>query len=515
MYWFTCVQAVIAGTSMLLGVWIALSFDTPIDRTAGGISSMLLLGAAGCMLRGAEGRPQTWWQTVILSLAVLAPAEGLWIICEGDTPTILWIHREVALLVSLALAIVGYEFFAPRLLAPASSLAPREDVLSRSESRRSAWRQVVARFLPVAIGLTLAVLAIVLVQERAQYIPHEGVPMALIAKLTVAVMLMGLILLALMYAVLEHRDPLRLSPRDRTAYVYAAEALAVLVFVHARTTMPKLIPFGVIENWWTLIVMLVAFVGAGLADFFERRRLSVLAEPLARTALLAPLLPAAAPLAALVWLPDERHVWLVGARLFSNEAALFLVAAFYGIQAALRRSLGLATLAVLSGNAGLWLLWHRLHLEFLVHPQLWLIPPALAALVAEYINRDRLKPEQSGAVRYLALSTIYVASTADVFISHVDRHISLPLVLVLLGLSVAGVLAGMLLRIRSFLYLGFTFLLVDLSVMVYHAAWDLGHTWVFYGTGIVVGLAILALFGVFEKRRNDVVLAIERFKEWQ
>lgn len=72
------------------------------------------------------------------------------------------------------------------------------------------------------------------------------------------------------------------------------------------------------------------------------------------------------------------------------------------------------------------------------------------------------------------MSAIYVSSTADVFISHVGREISLPLVLVLMGLSIVGMLSGMLLQVRSFLYLGFTFLLVDLSIMVYHAAWDLG-----------------------------------------
>jgi hypothetical protein len=52
-------------------------------------------------------------------------------------------------------------------------------------------------------------------------------------------------------------------------------------------------------------------------------------------------------------------------------------------------------------------------------------------------------------------------------------------------------------------YLGFGFLLVDVSIMVYHAAWDLGHTWVFWATGIAVGAAIIGLFAVFEKRRNE------------
>lgn len=538
--WFFAAQVTIAAVATLLSAWTAVAFETHFDRAAGGVSALLLLFASGCMLRGAGDRRLQFWHMAMLALAVLAPAECIWVFCDGPSPAIRWIHRETALLASLALSIAGCEWLAPRLLAGGSPQAAHDGVLSRSGRRQNAWRQSVRRWLPIAIGLSLAILAMVLVQERSQYVPREGVAMALVAKLAIVAMLTGLALLAVMYAVVERRDPLRLSPRGRTAYVYAAEALAVLVCVHVRTTMPKLIPFGTIENWWTLIVMIVAFCGAGFAEFFQRRRLSVLAEPLARTAMLAPLLPAAAPLAGLVWLPDELHVWMIQARLFSNEAVLFLVAAFYGIQAATVRSpssplvprdnvlspsdgrqraamqsLMFAALAVVSGNAGLWLLWQRLHIEFLVHPQLWLIPPALAALVAEYLNRDRLKPEQSGAVRYLALSTIYVASTADVFMSHVDRHISLPLVLVLLALSVVGILSGMLLRIRSFLYLGFTFLLVDLSVMVYHASWDLGHTWVFWSTGIAVGLAILALFAVFEKRRNEMVLALERLKDWR
>jgi uncharacterized integral membrane protein len=151
-----------------------------------------------------------------------------------------------------------------------------------------------------------------------------------------------------------------------------------------------------------------------------------------------------------------------------------------------------------------------LRLDLLVHPQLWLIPPALAVLASEYLNRDRLTRQQSSAIRYLALSVVYVSSTADVFISHVGHDISLPLVLVLLGLSVLGILVGMLLDVRPFVYLGFTFLLVDLSIMVYHAAWDLGHAWVFWTACIAVGAAILALFAVFEKRRNEAADRADR-----
>jgi hypothetical protein len=247
--------------------------------------------------------------------------------------------------------------------------------------------------------------------------------------------------------------------------------------------------------------MVVAFAGAALSEFFQRRKLSVLSEPLGRTALLAPLVPAIG------------H-WLRPAIFIDPETVLFLAAAFYGLQATLKRSLTLGCLAVASGNAALWLLWIRLGIDFAQHPQLWLIPIALVTLVAEHVHRDRLSSQQAGAVRYFALAVIYVSSTADVFLSHVGRDLSMPLVLVLMGLSIAGVLAGIMLQVRSFLYLGVTFLMVDLSIAVFHAAWDRGHIWVFWLSGIAVGAAIIALFAVFEKHRNDLAPALDRFKQW-
>jgi hypothetical protein len=81
-------------------------------------------------------------------------------------------------------------------------------------------------------------------------------------------------------------------------------------------------------------------------------------------------------------------------------------------------------------------------------------------------------------------------------------------------LSVAGMLAGISLRVRSFLFLGLTFLVLDVLSIIWHAAYDLHHTWIWYVCGIVLGAAILAMFAVFEKRRNDVLLAVDRLKGW-
>jgi ABC-type Fe3+ transport system permease subunit len=50
--------------------------------------------------------------------------------------------------------------------------------------------------------------------------------------------------------------------------------------------------------------------------------------------------------------------------------------------------------------------------------------------------------------------------------------------------------------------------------MIWHAAVDRSQTWVWYVSGIVLGVAILALFALFEKRRNDVPGIVDRIRGW-
>lgn len=481
--WLSPSQFILGLLSVGLSLWVVLDSSLPVDRLAGSVSAAMLFAAAFLETRRIERSWGGRWRLTTLAFAVIAAAEIGCTWHEGEG-AIFWLQRQIMLAVMLFLATLAGQFALPKL---------------NRDSRD--WIESARRASIAFAGLLLPLLAAILTQEWVLHVPKVGVPMGLAAFAAMAVILAGAAVSATVYAVSPERDPLRPSLRGRTVYVYAAELLALLVVVHFRTAMPKLIPISFLDKYWTLIVMLIAFAGAGLSEFFQRRRLSVLSQPLARTALFAPLIPVFG------------H-WLLPARYIDAEAVLFLVAAFYGLQATLKRSWSLGCLAVASGNAALWLLWHRLRIDFFHHPQLWLIPIALVVLVAEHIQRNRMHPQQSGAVRYFALAVIYVSSTVDVFMSHVGRDLSLPLVLVLMGLSVAGVLAGIMLRVRSFLYLGVSFLLVDLSIMIHHAAWDCGHTWVFWLSGIAAGAAIIALFAVFEKRRNDLTLALDRFNQW-
>jgi hypothetical protein len=116
------------------------------------------------------------------------------------------------------------------------------------------------------------------------------------------------------------------------------------------------------------------------------------------------------------------------------------------------------------------------------------------------------------ALRYGATTVIYVSSTSEIFLRGIGESVWPPIIL--LSLAVAGALLGMLLRVRSFLFLGTTFTLIGLAAMVWHANRAIDHTWPGWAFGITLGIAILALFGLFEKKRPEMLAFANRLKQW-
>ena len=256
----------------------------------------------------------------------------------------------------------------------------------------------------------------------------------------------------------------------------------VFLFLHLRLNVPEMFT-GFLVQYWTLVVLLLAFLGVGLSELCERHRLRVLAAPLQRTGIFLPLIPILSfwvrPPAELIAFADESAPGLRPMLVFLqarpwqfDRYALvwFLAAALYGAVALARHSTNWAIAAALAANFGLWALFMHVGVGFLVHPQAWVIPLGVIVLASEYLNRDRLTAEAAQALRYLGISLIYVASTADLFLAGLGNSVWLPVVLAVL--CVAGVLAGILLRVRAFLFVGVGFLLVDLFTMIWYAAVD-------------------------------------------
>jgi hypothetical protein len=277
-----------------------------------------------------------------------------------------------------------------------------------------------------------------------------------------------------------------------------------MLFLHIYLTMPELFR-GYLLPYWPYIVIAIAFTGAGVGEFFERIGLNVLSEPLQRTGTFLPLLPA---LSFWIHAASRQASPVVG----DYSMILLLISLVYVVMSLWRKSFVYTTLAALAGNGALWAFWAEQGQFFTQHPQLWLIPPALSVLIATHLNRDKLNTTQLTAIRYYSTISIYVSSTGDMFIAGVAENLWLPVILC--GLSVLGMFAGMMFRVRAFLYVGASFLVLSIVSMIWHASQSLGHIWPWWAFGIGLGICILTLFGLFEKRKNEMQNLVNQLKTW-
>jgi hypothetical protein len=512
--WFLALQLVPSGLALILALWICCTRDTLAERLVAPASVLLLMSAFWLMAWFA-GADQPTSKAVIrpnhLRLVTLTLGSVLvlflgWAMLD-PFDLYLPLLRHAVLLTTLGGITVLYGVGLPRLLSPSGS-----------------WNAASRNLARVYWMLSLLVVVSMTAHEYILYQPRVHTPsMHLWAISAVAVIMVALIVSSIWFALRPAHDPFTLPEHRRTLYVYAAEFLLFLLFFHLRLSAPVLYG-GALRQYAPIILMGIAFLGVGLTELFSRQNLPVLAIPLQKTGIFLPLIP------LLTFWFSTGDLWqlILGARTSTPPSVppqsldfarysvyWFLAGGLYVLVGALRRSPWFALLAALAVNFGFWsLLFHyrELGVGFLAHPQLWLIPVAVIVLVAEYSNRDRLAPSASQALRYFGLVVIYLSSTADLFIAGLD---DLGMSLVLLVLSLLGILAGIQLRIKAFLFTGLVFLVLVIFARIWHAAVDLRQTWVWWASVIALGAAILALFAVFEKRRTDVLRMLDDFKNWK
>jgi hypothetical protein len=505
--WFLPAQAGVGALVLALGLGVTLVLDGMSERFMGPLAVGVLI-LAGVFLPGfAVDSHRRTLRVATLLLGVLMLIEIGWALFDPSVNAIV-LHRSVSVLIALAVGTAVCGFGLHRLLP------------------ESIWSTEGRRLAPMLGLAASSVVPLVLLLEGLAFdVATKHTPLSWLEILTVLAALAGLATAGIAFAVVPWADPFHLSERRRPYFVYAAELMLVFLFLHLRLNVPELFRLINVE-YWTFCVMFVAFAGVGLSEFFHRRKLHVLASPLQRTGVFLPLLPLLA-----FWLnpPDalrtpllrvlpgidailSRFQGIPGFTLDRYAVLWFLLGMLYACLAVSRRSFRFALAASLAANFGVWVLLQGHGPSLLAHPQIWLIPLALIVLVSEVINRERLSRELSTGLRYLGLGLLYVSSTADLFIAHLNDPV---LAIVLAVLSVLGVLAGILFRVRSYLYLGVAFLVLDIFSMIWHAAVDLSQAWVWWASGIVLGAAILALFAFFEKRRQHVLHLVEDFRTWR
>ncbi|HEU0175187.1 MAG TPA: hypothetical protein VFV58_13080 [Blastocatellia bacterium] len=392
------------------------------------------------------------------------------------------INHLAVVMVAAGAILIGYRF-----------------IISRNLTEENEWRRGVKAQLRIISAIGLMALVATLSAEALNFSSHKEPPAPWWVVIAIFAALVSLFFACIAFALSPERDPFNLSERGRMNYVYGAEVLTIVTIVHARLTLPWLFG-GFFLTWWPLVVMLLAFTGVGLGELFRRRGTLVLAEPLERTGILLPILPV--------------FGYFVVNSAVSYSNLLFLVGLFYAVLSVMRRSFLFGILAVLAGNGGLWTVLDGVQgYGFYQHPQLWLIPVSLSVLVAGHINRDRLTKDQMTMIRYATLMMIYVSSTSDIFINGVSE--SPWLTIILLVLSVIGVLAGLALRIRAFLFLGTAFLMLSLLAIIYTASVYLKGNWLWYVTGMIFGAMLIIIFALLEKKRREMLALVERLKQWQ
>jgi len=286
--------------------------------------------------------------------------------------------------------------------------------------------------------------------------------------------------------------------RSRMACVYAAQLVLALLFAHIYLSRQEWFD-GELRHYWPYIVIAIAFGGVGVGELLQRLGSRVLAEPLQRSGMLLALVPALG--------------WWVASSKSDYSLLLFLVGMLYVLTSVVRRSWWSRVGAAVAGNGAIWAMLQKWDgFSIADHPQLWLIPPAASVLAAAHWNRRSLTPAQAAGVRYAAIAVIYLSSTCELFITGIGESLWPPLIL--LSLALVGVFVGIATRVRAFLYLGAIFILLSLVAMVWHASRSIEHVWPWWAFGICSGLLILVFFGLFEKKRPEMVELVRRLREW-
>jgi hypothetical protein len=475
--WLSLFNSLLIAAVIGLAFWVDLRFFEWPLRIAASIAVGAQALTFGLMAQGP--RRVNWQRAAVAMFALGAVFFGWSWLTPGVTGT--WLNRAVILMAEM-FAIVG--LFGGGL----------DKLLAREPDWTRAFRSCV----PAMTVTGIVSLGFVLCTEVYYQIEFGAVRINPLALFTVAATLAAAVVICIVFAVSPRHDPLGLSDVRRHVYVYVAEIMLALLFMHIRLTMPWLFT-GFLERYWPLVVVAIAYAGVATSEVLRRRQVLVLAQPIERTGVLLPLLPVIG-----FWIAQSE---------VDYSTLLFVVGGLYGLLSILRSSFWFGLAAALAGNVGLWdLLHHTSEYRFWQHPQLWLIPAAVSVLIAAHLNRRDFSEAQMTGIRYLALVTIYVSSTADIFINGVAESPWLPLVLA--GLSLAGIFGGMIFRIRAFLLLGSVFLLLSIATMINYAAENFGWTWLWYVAGIITGALIIATFAVFEKKRADVLRVVEGLKEW-
>ena len=463
------------------------------------LRELRLLNAALPLLSGlsilplAIDRQQLWSRRV-----------GLWLI---SVPLILWACSDMPALDGTSSIADGW-FYLQRAMAACVLLGWMHWFAMHWLNGKLDWPEQLKRSSWIAFGVAAMLGGWMLVGEFVDAWPRVAQSASLGTQCVWLLAWVGLIGRAIQFALVPVGIDQRSSLRSRQAAVYATEAGMSMLALATYLCFPQLFN-GLIADWWPLIVYALAMLSAAIGHWATQSRHEVIADPVRRSSLLLPLVPLLG-----VWLPFSRQLEVNWSAWQSYSLLLFSGAVVYALHGWLQRSIKLNGLAAVLTMLSFWSLLHsQSGLRFFEHPQFWIVPPAVATLIFVEANRSRLDGNAVTATRYMAILLAYLSSTSEIVLKAFEGQMWQPLLLLML--AVVGVLAGIGLRVRAFLFCGATFVMVALLGMVWHAQQAIDQVWPWWAFGILTGVSLIVMLGYFEKNRPQVLGYAERLKSWE
>jgi len=177
--------------------------------------------------------------------------------------------------------------------------------------------------------------------------------------------------------------------------------------------------------------------------------------------------------------------------------SLMIASAIYFHQSIVSGRKFISIPAIAIANMGLVLLWRSLGWNA---PELYMVPVGISVLGFVELMKRELPDTSRDPLRYFAALTILCSPMFEILDGN-WLHI-----LTLLLLSVAVILLAIGLRLRSLVYAGTAFLMVDLVAMVVRSTVDnLNLLWI---CGVVLGVGVIALAAFCENHRDKLLSRI-------
>lgn len=218
---------------------------------------------------------------------------------------------------------------------------------------------------------------------------------------------------------------------DATCWSYLALLLCALLLCYLRLLLWGLTPF---TPWDTAVLLIISSALFLVYQFTN--------------ALLCYRLAFWTPLLALCTVPWQWASSWCGATLLAMSVL------YLSLSGAMRNPLPLYLgVLALNGAIYLWIpVWGGSLWQF------YLLPGAISVLVLLHLHRHELRPSVLSGGRLAALSLLYAGGGLDIFLQP-----AFSVFVLAIGLALLGIVLGIALRIRAFLYTAVTFLILNIS----------------------------------------------------